>query len=110
MEILRTFNYSKELIKIFSCEYTPEQNGKIERVWGTIESMAMCLLKTAGLPESWSFVYRAAFQIENRCLHSAHGTKRYEKKIFEDTKYVSFSSFFLCQGFMYLKETEAKPL
>ena len=58
----------------FTCEYTPEQNGKIDRVWGTIGAMARCLLKTAGLPETfWSFAYRAAFHIKNRCLHSAHG-------------------------------------
>ena len=93
-----------------TCDYTPEQNGKIERVWGTIDAMARCLLKTAGLPETfWSFAYRAAFHIKNRCLHSAHGTTPFEK-FFDKTPDLSHFRVFGCQAFMYLEKPKRKKL
>ena len=92
----------------FTCEYTPEQNGKIERVWGTIGAMAMCLLKTTGLPETfWLFAYRAAFHIKNRCLHSAHGMTPVEK-FFDKTPDLSHFRVFGCQAFMYLEKPNRK--
>ena len=94
----------------FTCEYTPEQNGKIERVWGTIGAMARCLLKTAGLPETfWSFAYRAVFHIKNRCLHSAHGMTPFEK-FFDKTPDLSHFRDFGCQAFMYLEKPKQKNL
>ena len=34
----------------FSASYTPQKNGKIERVWGTVTGMARCLMRSAGVP------------------------------------------------------------
>ena len=35
----------------YSVPYDPEENGKIERVWGTVKGMARCMLDTVGLPK-----------------------------------------------------------
>ena len=92
----------------FTCEYTPEQNGKIEQVWGTIGAMARCLLKKAGLLETfWSFACRAVFHIKNRCLHSAHGMTLFEK-FFDKTPDLSHFRVFGCQAFMYLEKPKRK--
>ena len=89
-------------------EFTPEQNGKIERTWGTIYAMSRCLLKTVGSPEFfWSFAYRAAFHIKNRCLHTAHGTTLFDK-FFDKTPNLSHFRVFACQAFMYLERSKRK--
>ena len=35
----------------FSAPYTPQENGKMERAWGTVTGMARCMMETAGLPK-----------------------------------------------------------
>ena len=35
----------------FSAPYTPEENGKVERAWGTVTGMTRCMLATAGVPK-----------------------------------------------------------
>ena len=94
----------------FTCEYTPVQNGKKARVWGTINAIARCLLETRVLPEPfWSFAYRAAFFWKNRCLHSAHGTTPFEK-FFDKTPDVSHFWNFGCQAFLYLEKPKRKKI
>ena len=42
--------------------YTPQENGKIERVWGTVTRMARSMLETAGLPEQlWPYALAKSF-------------------------------------------------
>ena len=41
------------IIQNFSCPYTPETHGKIERLWRTISEMARAMLFESGLPEEW---------------------------------------------------------
>ena len=58
----------------FSAPYTPEENGKIERVWGTVVGMARCMLATAGLEKKfWTYALNHAFFVKNQCIHSSHG-------------------------------------
>ena len=46
----------------FSAPYTPEENGKIERAWGTVTGMTRCLMTTAGVPKQfWPFVLQLPF-------------------------------------------------
>jgi hypothetical protein len=62
-----------------SAPYTPEENGKIERIWGTVVGMARCLLATAGLDKTyWTYALNHAFYIKNRVLQSAIGKTPYE--------------------------------
>ena len=63
----------------FSAPYTPEENGKIERIWGTVTGMARCLLATSGLAKTtWPFALATAFFVKNRCLHSVIKMTPYE--------------------------------
>lgn len=59
--------------------YTPEDNGKAERVWGTVMGMARSMLREANCPKAyWSHALRTAFYIKNRCLHAALGKTPFE--------------------------------
>ena len=63
-----------------SATYTPEENVKVERKWGTTTSMTRCLLDKAGLgKEYWTYAMNYAFYIKNYCFHSAIGKTPYEK-------------------------------
>ena len=92
----------------FTSDYTPEENGKIERIWGTIGAMARCLMKKANLPEVfWSFAYRAAFHIKNRCIHSAHGKTPFEK-FFGEVPKVSHLKVFGRRAYMYVEKSKRR--
>ena len=55
----------------FSAPYTRQENGKVERNWGTITPMARCLLKQSGLEkEYWPYALFMASEIKNFCFHS----------------------------------------
>ena len=61
--------------KEYSAPYTPQENGKIERVCGTVTRMARCMLETACLPKQlWSHALATSFYVKNRCFHSAHNS------------------------------------
>ena len=45
----------------FSAPYTPEENGKIEREWGTVTGMTRSLMATAGVSKQfWPFALSTA--------------------------------------------------
>ena len=45
----------------FSAPYTPKENGKVERNWGTITPIARCLLEQSGLEkEYWPYAINMA--------------------------------------------------
>ena len=57
----------------------PQENGKIERVWGNVTGMAKCMLETAGLPKQlWPYALATSFNVKSRCFHSAHNSTPYE--------------------------------
>ena len=59
--------------------YMPEDNGKIERVWGAVVGMTKCMMDQAKMPPMfWTFALRAAFHLKNRSLHSAYGSTPFE--------------------------------
>ena len=58
----------------FSAPYTPEENGKIERAWGTVTGMTRCMMANAGvLKQFWRFATSTAIYLKNRSIQSAHG-------------------------------------
>ena len=59
--------------------YSPHQNGKAERGWRTLFSMARCLLIDANLPKNmWSYALKTAAYIRNRCLNKNIGKTPFE--------------------------------
>ena len=52
----------------FTVPYTPQQNGKAERMNRTLVEMARCLLLESGLPDTfWAEAVQTANYIRNRC-------------------------------------------
>ena len=63
-----------------SAQYTPQENGKKERAWGTLMGMTRCLLATAGLSkEFWTSALHDATFIKNRTIQSSIGCTSYKK-------------------------------
>ena len=92
----------------FTAAYTPEENGKVERVWSTIGAMVRCMLKTANLVETfWSFAIRAAFHIKNRCVHSSHGKTPFEK-FFGKPPDLNHLKVFGCKAFAFVEKEKRK--
>ena len=59
------------IIQDFSCPYTPESHGKIERLWRTIGDMTRTMLFESNLNESyWEHASQAAVYIYNRIITS----------------------------------------
>ena len=55
----------------FAAPFTPQENGKVERNWGTITPMARCPLEQSGLEvEYWPYALNIASEIQNFCLLS----------------------------------------
>lgn len=91
-----------------SAPYVPEDNGKIERVWGTVVGMARCMVERAGAPQSfWSHALLTAFQLKNFCIHSSHGKTPYE--LFMGNKpNVSHLRVFGCVAYAYVERGRKK--
>ena len=91
----------------FSAPYTPEENGKIERAWGTVTGMTRCMMATAAVPKQfWPFALSTAIYLKNRSIHSAHGKTPFE--MFHGSKPdLSNLHVFGCQSFV-LNEVRKK--
>ena len=69
---IRSWYRTKGIRTELSAAFTPEENGKIERTWGTVVGMARCMIHDAGSStEYWTSALIYAFQLKNMCLQSA---------------------------------------
>ncbi|MBW0503459.1 hypothetical protein O181_043174 [Austropuccinia psidii MF-1] len=60
--------------QLFSCPYTPEQNGEAERLNRTLGDAARTMLRSSGLPTTfWSYAYKCAAYIHNRIPNTRTG-------------------------------------
>ena len=63
----------------FFAPYTPEENGKIERAWGTVTGMTRCMMATAVVPKQfWPFALSTAIYLKNRSIHATQGKTPFE--------------------------------
>ena len=87
----------------FSAPYTTEENGKVERAWGTVIGMTRCMIATAGVPKQfWPFALSTATYMKNRSTHWAHGKTSFE--MFHGSKHdLSHLHVFGCQSFLLNK-------
>ena len=68
------------IIQNFSCPYTPETHGKIERLWRTINEMSKTMLYESNLAEEWwEHASSTAMHIYNRIITSTGAASPYEK-------------------------------
>jgi len=64
----KKFLEAEGIARQLSVEYTPQQNGVVERANRTIIEMARCMLQQSGLPQSlWAEAVNTATFIRNRC-------------------------------------------
>ena len=96
----------------YSATYTPQENGKIERVWGTVTGMARCMLETECLlKQLWPYALATSFYVKNRCFHSAHNRTPYEMFFGERPTHLSQMQPFGCRVFVlteYRKKLDSK--
>ncbi len=69
--IFRDWLAERGIYHDLSCSYSPEQNGKAERMNRTLTEMVRCMLIGAGVPKMfWEFAYDNAAWIKNRFVTS----------------------------------------
>ncbi len=74
-----------DLRQTFSALDTPQDNGKIDRVWDTVSGKARCMMETAGVPKQLSpYAPATSFCANNWSLHSADNLIPFE--VFHGTK------------------------
>ena len=90
----------------FSAPFTPEENGKIERAWGTVTGITGYMMATAGLKAVLAFCSFNCHLQKNRAILLAHGKTPFE--MFHGSKPdLSHLHVFECQWFV-LNEVKKK--
>ena len=93
-----------------SAPYTPEENGKIEGVWGTVVGMTRCMLDNARLgKQNWPYALNYAFYVKNFCLHSAIGMTPYER-MYGVKPNTAFLRTFGCTSYIFIEKQFRKKL
>jgi len=72
-DMFRAWLTSKGILQDLACRYSPEMNGKAERMNRTLSEMARCMLIGSGLPKKyWSTrtSMQPGFKIDASCLRT----------------------------------------
>ena len=86
-QVIKDLLLKHGIIQKFSCPYTPETHGKIERLWRTIMEMSRAMLFESGLPEEWwEHASCTALHIYNRIFTSTNDVSPWEKFFLEQPK------------------------
>ena len=93
-----------------SAPYTPLENGKIERVWGTITPMARCMIFDANLLKLIGLMlFNMATNLKNISFHSAIGKTPYES-IYGEKLNLNFVKTFGCVAYSFVQKQFRKKL
>ena len=93
-----------------SAPYTPQENGKIERLWGTITPMARCMIFDANLSKTyWPYALNMAANLKNMCFHSAIGKTPYES-MYGEKPNLNFVKTFGCVAYSFVEKQFRKKL
>ena len=88
----------------FSAPYTPQENGKVERNWGTITPMARCLLEQSGLEkEYWPYALNMASEIKKFCFHSGIQKTPFEA-MYKKKPNLESIKVFGCSAFVHVEK------
>ena len=86
-QVIKDLLLKHGILQKFSCPYTPETHGKIERLWRTIMEMSRAMLFESGLPEEWwEHASCTALHINNRIFTSTNDVSPWEKFFLEQPK------------------------
>ena len=87
----------------FSAPYTPQENGTVERNWGTITPMARCLLEQSGLKkEYWPYALNMVSEIKNFCFHSCTQKTPFEA-MYKKKPNLESIKVFVCSAFVHVE-------
>ncbi len=100
----RTYSIRQEV----SAPYTPEENGKIERLWQTTVNMARCMIDRANMSKSfWTYSLHNAFYVKNFCLHKVLNKTPYQV-MYNVKPNLSFVKLFGCKVFLHKAKKDNK--
>ena len=72
-----------------SAPYNPQENGKIEKMWGPIGPMARCMIFDANLLKKfWPYALKIATNLKNVSFYSDLGKTTYECKYGEILNFI----------------------
>ena len=93
-----------------SAPYTPQENGKIERLWGTITPMARCMIFDANLLKTyWHYAVNMAANLKKMCFHSAIGKTPYDS-MYGEKPNLNFVKTFGCVAYSFVEKQFRKKL
>ena len=83
--------------------YTPQEIGKIEKVWGTITPMARCIIFDANLSKTyWPYALNNATNLKKMYFHSAIGKTPYES-MYGEKPNLNFVETFGCVAYSFVE-------
>ena len=93
-----------------SAPYTPQKNGKIERLWGTITPMARCMIFDANLSKTvCPYALKVATSLKNMCFLSAIGKTPY-KSMYGEKANLNFVKTFEYVAYRFVEKQFRKKL
>jgi len=108
---LRTYFASKGVRHQTTAPYTPQQNGKAERLNRTLAERVRCMLIESGLPKSlWAEAIVCASYVRNRSPTAAHVGKTPHELFWGDVPDVSHLRVFGCTAFVHVPKQLRKKL
>ena len=87
-----------------SAPYTPEENGKVKRNWGTITPMARCLIEQSRLDKTyWPYAINMSSDIKNFCYHSGIKRTPFEAMYGQKPNLESLKNF-VCTAYVHIEK------
>ena len=108
-DLFRAWLTSKGILQDLACSYSPEMNGKAERMNRTLSEMARCMLIGSGLPKKyWEFAYHYAAWVQNRCIVPQNKVKTAFELLNRTQPSVAEAKVFGCMAQVFIPEKQRK--
>ena len=102
---------SKGIIHQVTTPYTPQQNGKVERLNRTVIERVRCMLAESGAPnELWAEALQTAVHVRNRSITSASGSKTPHELFFGRRPDVAHFRTWGCLAYMHIPAEQRSKL
>jgi transposase InsO family protein len=105
------FYATRGIRKEWTSPYTPEENGKAERLWSTLTDMTRCILKRAHMSNSfWVRGIATSAYTKNRCRHASIEQGTPYEAFYGKKPDVSNLRVFGCKAYVYVQKEFRKKL